>query len=86
VDVNHVSRHLVRVYHRGQSRGLFVSSTEFSGPALAVCREALQQTVVALCLLDELVMALERGDNLAQLIRKKVVAAQTDKNPFVRVS
>jgi len=86
VDVNHVSRHLVRVYHRGQSRGLFVSSTAFSPPALEVCREALQRTVVALCLLDELVMALERGDSLAQLLRKKIVAAQTDKNPFFRVT
>lgn len=86
VDVNHVSRHLVRVHHRGQSRGLFVSSTEFSPPALAVCREALQKTVVALCLLDEVVMALERGQDLAELLRKKVVAAQTDKNPFLRIA
>jgi restriction system protein len=85
VDVNDVSRHLVRVYHRGQARGLFVSSTEFSRPALAICREALQKTVIMLCVLDELVMALERGDDITSFLRKKVVAAQTDKNPFYRI-
>jgi restriction system protein len=86
VDVLDVSRHLVRVYHRAEMRGLFVSSTEFTGPALEVCREALQQTVVALCLVSELVTWLEGDGDLTVLLRKKIVAAQTDKNPFHRVA
>lgn len=28
IDVNPISRHLVRVYHRGYSRGIFISSSE----------------------------------------------------------
>jgi restriction system protein len=86
VDVMDVSRHLVRIYHRGSARGLFVSSTEFTEPALATCREALQRTVVALCLLEELVRTLDRDESIASLIRQKVIAAQTDKNPFYRIA
>ena len=85
VDVNDVSRHLIRVYHRGQSRGLFVSSTEFTESALSTCREALQRTVVTLFTLDELVRVLERGDELISVLRQKIVAAQTDKNPHYRI-
>lgn len=86
VDVNDVSRHLVRVQFRGQARGLFISATEFSPAALNICREALQLTVVSLCLVSELVKWLEDEGELGVLLRKKIVAAQTDKNPFHRVA
>ena len=59
VSVDDVSRHLVRIYHRGSSRGIFISATEFTIPALETCKEALQKTVVILCKLNELVNLLE---------------------------
>lgn len=85
VSVDDVSRHLVRVYHRHSSRGLFVSATPFSSAALRTCIEALQNTVVTLCLLDEIIEMLERHGDLADLLRAKVRAAVIDKAPFVRV-
>jgi hypothetical protein len=86
VGVGDVSRHLVRVYHRGHTRGLFISATEFTGPALETCREALQKTVVTLALVEELMVVLEQQLNLRLFLKAKVQAAQIDKNPFVRIS
>lgn len=86
VGVGDVSRHLVRVYHRGHTRGLFVSATEFTEPALNTCCEALQRTVVVLALVEELVLVLERQVNLRAFLKAKVQAAQIDKKPFVRIA
>lgn len=85
VGVGDVSRHLVRVYHRGQTRGLFVSATEFTDASIATCRDALQKTVVALALVEELVLVTERESDLQALLREKVRIAQIDRNPFVRL-
>jgi hypothetical protein len=85
VSVDDVSRHLVRIYHRGYARGLFVSVAEFSAGAEDICREALQKTVVALALLEEIVTVLEERQDLTKFLRAKVHAAQIDKKPFVRV-
>lgn len=85
VGVGDVSRHLVRVFNRGSSRGLFVSATEFSPAALDTCKEALTRTVVALCLLQEIVELLETDGDLGEMLRKKVRAAMLDKAPFVRM-
>lgn len=86
VGVGDVSRHLVRVYHRGQTRGVFVSATEFTEPALQTCCEALQKTVVVLALVEELIMVLERQLDLKAFLKAKVRAAQIEKKPFVRMS
>ncbi|MES2521922.1 MAG: restriction endonuclease [Gemmatimonadota bacterium] len=78
-----VAQHLVRVYNRGDMRGLFISYTAFTAGALDACRDALHQRVVSLVLLEELVGVLQRGDNLAAMLRKKVTAAMLEKRPFV---
>lgn len=85
VGVDDVSRHLVRVYHRGHSRAIFISATEFSEPALQICREALQKTVVVLCMLEELVRLLEREGDLRDMLRQKVHRAITNKDPLWKV-
>lgn len=82
LDINAVSRHLVRIYHRGYSRGIFISATEFSPGALEICTEALQKTVVVLCLLEELVLLLEREGDLKEFFKDKIEAAIVDKTPF----
>ena len=84
LDVNDVSRHLVRIYHRGYSRGIFISATTFTSAAMEICREALQRTVVLLITFDELTRLLENYDSVSEFIRKKVNAAITDKNPYFR--
>lgn len=85
LDVNDVSRHLVRIYHRGYSRGIFISATPFTSAAIDICREALQKTVVLLITFDELTRLLENYDSVSEFIRKKVTAAITDKNPYLRL-
>lgn len=85
LDIDEVSRHLVRIYHRGHTRGLFITATELTEAALQTCREALQQTVVAVALLDEMVTALENEMGVLKLFQAKIRAAQTDKLPFVRL-
>ncbi|MCJ7457594.1 MAG: restriction endonuclease [candidate division Zixibacteria bacterium] len=85
VGVDDVSRHLVRIYHRNSSRGVFISYTEFSKGALEICKEALQQTVVILCTLNELVNLLEHERDLKYLLKSKIQAAIIDKQPFKEI-
>lgn len=85
LDVDDVSRHLVRIYHRNSTRGLFISATHFTDAAEQLCKEALQKTVVALCLLEEIVELLDQRRDLAPFLRAKIRAAQIDKRPFVRL-
>jgi predicted RecB family endonuclease len=85
LTVDEISRHLIRIYHRGQTRGLFITATELTEAALKICREALQKTVVSIALLEELVLALEHDMALADFFRTKVHAAQMDREPFHHV-
>lgn len=82
VGVNDVSRHLVRIYHRSSTRGIFISHTPFTEAALKTCEEALQKTVVTLAMLEELVRLLERRESLSDFLRNKIRSAQLDKKPF----
>jgi restriction system protein len=77
-----VSEHLVRIYHRGQARGVFISAAGYTEPAIATCKEALQRTVVVLCKLEEVVLLLERETDLRAWLKAKINAAQLDKNPM----
>ncbi len=77
-----ISESLVNIYHRGQARGIFISASGYSDPAITMCKEALQKAVVVLCDLEELVQVLERKVELKVFLRAKVNAAMTDKNPY----
>lgn len=80
-----VSQHLVRVFSRNCARGLLISYSGYTDPAVAICRESLSRMVVALCGLQEVVQLLEREDDLVEFLKKKVRAAVIDKNPHHRV-
>jgi restriction endonuclease Mrr len=80
-----VSHHLVRVFSRNCARGLLISYSDFTDPAVTICKESLARMVVALCGLQEIVQLLEREEDLAEFLRKKVRAAVIDKNPHYRV-
>lgn len=77
-----VSQHLVRVFSRGQSRGIFISTSGYTEPAKKIVREALQRNVFVLCHLEEIVMLLEREHDLRKFLKDKVNAAIIHKNPF----
>jgi hypothetical protein len=86
VSLDDVSRHLVRVYHRGVARGVFVSATPFSDAALAVCKEALQKTVVFLVTLEEIFLALHDRRDIPDILRHKIRAAVIEKDPWLFVT
>lgn len=82
IDVDPVSRHLIRVYHRGYSRAIFISAADYTQPAIAVCKEALQKTVVTLCNLHEIVNLLEKENDLYDFFKKKIQYSVIDKDPY----
>jgi restriction endonuclease Mrr len=85
IGVPEISQHLVRVYHRAESRAIIISASDFTAPAVSTCKEALQQKVVVLCTLQEIVFLLENQRDLCELVKKKVQAAIVDRNPFIEM-
>lgn len=84
LGIDAVSRHLVGVYGRGDGRGLFISASGFTPPAVLECEKVLAQRVVVLAELQELVILLERGENVAQWLREKVRGATMQRKPLTR--
>ena len=80
-----ISEHLVRIYHRSEGRAIIISASEFTEPAITLCKEALVQKVVVLCSLQEFVMLLEHKSDLLKLLQKKTHAAIIDKNPYIKI-
>lgn len=80
-----IAESLVNVYHRGQTRGIFISASGFTGPAVELAKESLQKTVTILVGFNELVMMLERQEDLRALLQVKVDQAITRKNPLFSV-
>lgn len=79
-----VSQHLVRVVGRGQARGIFISASGYTDPAIFKCREFLRDVVVVLCELEEIVHLLNQGGDLKAYFKEKIRAAVIDKNPLHR--
>lgn len=88
IGVGDIAPHLVRVFNRGgQARGLFISYTEFTEPAISQCRDALVRgAVVVLATLEEIVSLLNAEGDLKAWLKTKLNAAIVDKQPFVRRS
>jgi hypothetical protein len=79
-----IAQHMVRVFNRGQSRGIFISNSGYTAAALKSCVESLKDNVFVLCELEEIVLLLERGEDLALLLTKKVEATIVHKNPLYK--
>lgn len=77
-----ISEHLVRLMSRAEVRGIFISASDYTEPAILTAREFLQHKVVVLSTLHEIVRLLEQQDDLSEFFTKKVQAAQIHKNPY----
>jgi len=86
IGVPEISHHLVRVYQRAEGRAIIISASDFTDPAVTMCKDALQQKVVVLCTLQELVMLLERQGDLLGFFKQKVHSAIIDRNPYIKVN
>ena len=85
VGVPDVSQHLVRVFNRSASRGIFVSYSEYTTPAIDTCKESLSKMVVVLCTLKEFVMLLENDMSLKEFLTAKIQGSIIDKQPYTKV-
>lgn len=79
-----ISEHLVRLMSRAEVRGIFISASDYTEPAIHTVREFLQHKVLVLSTLQEIVCLLEQQDDLEEFLAKKVQAAQIHKNPYFR--
>lgn len=77
-----IAEHLVRLISRAEGRGIFISASDYTEPAIYTAREFLAHKVLVLATLQEIVRLLERQDDLAGFFIKKIQAAQIHKNPY----
>ena len=81
-----VSQHLVRVFGRDSSRGIFISYSEYTAAAIETCKEMLSKAVVVLCTLQEFVLLMERESSLEDFLKAKIRGSIVDKQPFTTVT
>ena len=86
VGTGDIAQHLVRVFNRGQSRGIFISYSEYTAPAIEMCKDSLNKAVIVLCTLQEFVFLIEKEEDLAEFLRAKIRGSIIDKNPLTFVS
>ena len=79
-----IAEHLVRLMSRAEGRGIFLSASDYTEPAVQIAREFLQQKILVLATLEEIVLLLNRQAELDDFLIKKVNAAQIYKNPYFR--
>jgi restriction endonuclease Mrr len=84
VGVPEIAPHFVRVFSRDAARGIFVSASGFSEPAITQSKHALSKMVSVLCELEEFVHLLERETDIRDYLREKVRAAITERRPLHR--
>ncbi|MEH6541946.1 restriction endonuclease [Halopseudomonas sp.] len=77
-----ISEHLVRLMSRAEVRGIFISASNYTEPAIHTVREFLQHKVLVLSTLQEIVRLLEQQEDLTEFFTKKAHAAQIHKNPY----
>nr|WP_249313350.1 restriction endonuclease [Lederbergia citrea] len=82
VGVGEVSQHLVRIFNRGHACGIFISTSSFTQPAVALCKESLSKVLIVLVNLEEIYKVLEQEDDLKDYLRRKIQAAIINKEPL----
>jgi hypothetical protein len=84
LGTNEIAPALVRIFGRAGARGIILSASGFTEPAVIETSNALAQKVVVLCELEEVVALLESGGDPVEWLRDKVHAAIADKRPLHR--
>jgi hypothetical protein len=85
VGIGDFSPHLVRLFGRANASGIFISNSPFTEAVLKESVTALNQRTIFLCSLEEIVMLLQKENDLVSWLRKKSNAAVVDKQPFLKV-
>ncbi|MGE7663517.1 restriction endonuclease [Peribacillus sp. NPDC097197] len=82
IGVGEVSQHLVRIFNRGQACGIFISTSPFTQPAVAICKDSLSKALIILINLEELYKLLKQDGDLKGYLKKKLQAAIINKDPY----
>lgn len=85
VTVGDISQHIVRVVNRGSSRGIFISYSGYTRPAIEVCKESLSNAVIVLCTLEEFVFLLRKEASLEEFLTRKIQRSIVDREPFEEI-
>lgn len=85
IGVAQISQHLVRLIGRPDAKGIFISYSEYTEPAISECKNFLEHKMNILCTLKEIVNLLEREADLKEFLRKKVQVATINKEPFLEL-
>ena len=85
VSVEKVSQHLVRVFGHSSKRGIFISYSDFTKPAIETCREFLNQAVIVLCTVEEFFLLVEKEASLKEFLTTKIQHSIVNKQPLMRV-
>jgi hypothetical protein len=85
VGVAQFAPHVMRLFNRANTRGIFISASEFTTPVVTECAGFLNQRTMFLCSLKEIVLLLQRQSDLVAFLKAKSQAAMLDKNPFLEV-
>ncbi|WP_337098666.1 restriction endonuclease [Paenibacillus sp. YIM B09110] len=86
VGKNEISNHLMGVFLRGQARGIYISVSGFTEPAITTTKGALAKAVVVLCDLYEIVSCLENENDFVEFLRTKIQSAIVEKNPYYKTT
>jgi hypothetical protein len=86
IGVAEIAPHLVRLFSRGgQARGIFISYSDFTEPAVAQCREGIAAgAIIALCKLEEIIRLLDSPQHLRDMLKAKIQGVIADKKPFTQ--
>ena len=85
VGVAEFSPHLMRLFARASTSGIFISNSEFTESVLKECGNVLNQRTMFLCTLRELVALLQNEGDLLDFLRRKSHAAVIEKQPFLQI-
>ncbi len=85
VGIAEFAPHLVRLFGRANASGIFIATNGYTEPVIKECGNALNQRTMFLCSLRELVLLLQRRDDLVAFLKKKSRAAIVEKNPYFEV-
>jgi hypothetical protein len=86
IGVPEVTQHISRLFTRADCRGLIISASGFSDPAIRTCQEALSQRTVVLAELEEIISQLSRDSDLKEWLKKKVASAILNRIPLIKVA
>lgn len=82
IGVAEIAQSLVRLMNREESRGIFISYSDFTSAAITQVRDFLNHKTMILITLQEIVKILENKQDLATFLSGKVQAAILDRNPY----